>query len=126
MPRPHITPLRHHTFTTIELGPIVTHHLFDLIGRQHSSIHQAIAINLPGRGMLLDLLIHQRLGCRGLIRLVMTITTIADQINHHVTMEGVAKLQRQLGHQDHCIRIIAVDVKDGRLNHLGNIGTVAG
>ncbi|MNB92607.1 hypothetical protein D3C75_397120 [compost metagenome] len=76
--------------------------------------------------MLLDLLVHQGLGRARLVGLVVTVTTVADKLDHHVALEGVAVIQRNLGHQHHGFRVIPVDVQHRCLHRLGDVGTVFG
>ncbi len=74
--------------------------------------------------MLFDFLVHQRLGCTWLVRFVVTVTTVAEQVDQHVTLEGITEVQRQTGDECHGFWIISVHVENWRLNHLTNVGTV--
>ena len=76
--------------------------------------------------MLLDLLVHQGLGRARLVGLVVAVTTVADQLDHHVALEGVAVIQGNLGHQHHGFRVIPVDVQHRGLHRLGDVGAIFG
>ena len=95
-----------------------------LIDQRHRL--QPSGIEHPGRGMLTDVLVHQRLGCRRLIRLIVAMAPIADQVDHHVPMEPHSVLERQPGHEHHRLRIIGIHVEDRRLHHLRHIRAILG
>ena len=56
----------------------------------------------------------------------MATPSITYQIDHHVSIELITKINGQLRHENHRFRIIAVDVEYGRLNHFRDVGTVLG
>src|SRR5690554_5657198 len=56
----------------------------------------------------------------------MTPAAVADQVNHHVTLELIAVIHGHLGHEHDRLGIIRVYVEDRRLDHLGNVGAVLG
>lgn len=74
--------------------------------------------------VVLDALVHEGLGERGLIRLVMSVLSVADEINDDVVLELGAPVSGKLANEGDGLNIIGVDVEDGGVDGLGNIGTV--
>ena len=56
----------------------------------------------------------------------MATTPIADQIDDHIALEFLAVVDGDLSRVQYRFRIVAVDMKNRRLNHLGDVGTVLG
>ncbi len=71
-----------------------------------------------------DDIIELRLGEAGLIPLVMTVFPVRQQIDEHIDVELLPKLQGQLCHENHCLNIITIYVKHRRLRYLRHIGTI--
>ena len=97
-----------------------------LLLTEHSGVDQTLGVDLAGGRVLGDHRVHARLGTGRLIRFVVTTTAVADQVDDHVTLELHAVVDRQLGNEQHCFRVVAIDVEDRRLNHLGDVSTVLG
>ena len=74
--------------------------------------------------MLLDAVVHQGLGEGRLVALVMAVPAIAEHVDDDVFLEGLAELRGDPGHVHHRLHVVAVHVKDRRLNDLGDIGAV--
>src|SRR5690606_35055208 len=68
----------------------------------------------------------QRLGAARLVGLVVAATAVADQVQHHVTLELHAVVDGQLGDEQHGLGVVAVHVQDRRLDHLRHVGGVLG
>ena len=71
-----------------------------------------------------DELIHERLSERGIVCLVVPATTVGDEIDHDVLVEGLTELEGQSCHAHDGLGVIAVDVEDGRLDHARHVGRV--
>ena len=71
-----------------------------------------------------DRLVHQRLGERRLVALVMAVPAVAEHVDDDRLLEFLPELGRDLGGEDHGFRIVAVDVEDRRLDHLGDVGGI--
>src|SRR5690606_16979802 len=71
-----------------------------------------------------DHFIHQRLGSRRFVGLVVAATAITYQIDYHVLLELITVIHSQLGYEQNCVWIIAIDVEDRAFNHLGHVGAV--
>ena len=76
--------------------------------------------------MLADNAIHDRLSGGGLVGLVMAETAIADQIDDHVLAEAHAVGQCQTRDLNDRLGVIAIHMKDGRLEHLGDVAAIHG
>ena len=83
-----------------------------------------LGVDLTGRRKLGDLLVHQRLGERRLVALVMAVAAVADHVDHHVGLELLAEFGGDARRVDHGFGMVGVDVEDRRLDHLGDIGAI--
>ncbi|MNT04227.1 hypothetical protein D3C72_1387970 [compost metagenome] len=122
----HRTPLFNHAIAAVECITIQVDHFRGIFQAGDFLFGQHVSIKLARRWVFFDLLVHHRLGCTWLIGLVMPMATVADQIDHHVTFEGVTEIQRQAGHKGHRFRIVSIYVEDRRLHHLGDVSTIFG
>ena len=110
----------------VEILAVLVRELAHAVLVEHVLAHQAFGVK-GGRCFVgLDLLVHHRLGRRGLVGLVVAQAAVADQVDDHVLVEGHAVVQRQLGDEQHGLGVVTVDVEDGRLDHLGDVGAVQG
>jgi hypothetical protein len=71
-----------------------------------------------------DRLVHQRLGERRLVAFVVAVAAIAEHVDDDGLLEFLPELGRDLGGEDDGFRIVAVDVENRRLDHLGDIGRI--
>ena len=90
----------------------------DALGRQ------LLGVDLQSRRMRLDLAVHQRLGERGLVALVVAVAPIAEHVDDDRLVELLPEFRRDLRHINHRLRIVAVDVEDRRLDQLGDVGRI--
>ena len=58
---------------------------------------------------------------RGIVRFVMTIATVADEVDDYVGMEAMAVLGGDGGDADDGVGVFGVDVEDGRGEALGDV-----
>src|SRR5690606_31366673 len=56
--------------------------------------------------------------------LVVPATPVADQVDDDVLVERLPVGEGQLGHPDHGLGVVPVDVEDRRLDHAGHVGGV--
>ena len=113
-----------HVLAIIQGVTVVVLHLLGFFLGDNTGFHQLIHVQVAGGLQLADFLVHDRLGCCRLVRFVVTTTTIADQIDHHVVLEFVAIIHRHLCHEHDRFRVIRIHMQNRRLDHLGNVGTV--
>ena len=111
-------------FAGIHGGAELLHHRVRTVGRQHALGHQLVAVEAAGAGVLADLLVHQRLGQRRRVLLVVAELAEADDVDHHVLVELLAVVQAQLGGEHHRLGVVAVHVQHRRFDHLDDVGAV--
>ena len=85
---------------------------------------QGLGVELAHRAPGLDALVHQGLGERRVVALVVAVAPVADHVDHHVLVEPLAEPEGQAGHPHDGLGVVAVDVEDRRLDHLGDVGGV--
>jgi hypothetical protein len=93
---------------------------------QDAELEQLFRVVLAGRLRLPDPLVEQRLGEARLVALVVAVTPVADEVDHHVFLEALAIGESQPHAVHHGLRIVPVHVEDRRLDHLGDVGAVEG
>ena len=94
-----------------------------LLGEQ-ALLDQAAGVDGAHRLVLADGPIEQRLGERRLVGFVVAQPPIAVEIDEHVAREAPPEVHRQLHRAIHGVGVVAVDVEDGRVDHLGDVGGV--
>mmetsp|Transcript_57860 Transcript_57860/g.125613 ORF Transcript_57860/g.125613 Transcript_57860/m.125613 type:complete len:274 (-) Transcript_57860:871-1692(-) len=94
-----------------------------LVG-DHPLLLQLVEVLVQSRALLLHGSIHLRLREHGVVDLVVAVLAVADDVDHHVPLEAVAPLRGQTADLDDGVDVVAVDVEDGRLYALGDVGAV--
>ena len=84
-------------------------------------LNKALAIDFDHALVRGNPLVHQGLRERRLVALIMAEAAIAPHVDHHVAVEPLAKLDRHLAGEGHCLGIVAVDVKHRRLHALRHV-----
>src|SRR5208337_3755095 len=99
-------------------------HLVDLALGDDAFRDQLLGVDLQARRMRADQPVHDRLGERWLVALVVAEPPIAEDVDDHGLVELLPVLGRDLGAEDDRLRVVAVDVEDRRLDQLGDVGGV--
>ncbi len=73
-----------------------------------------------------DELVHQRLGECRIVELVVAVATITDQVDDDVALKLLPVADRQSSGVDSGLRVVAIDVKNGRMDDLRYVRRVAG
>jgi hypothetical protein len=73
-----------------------------------------------------DALVHERLSERRLISLVVTVLSVTVEINDNIVLELGTPISSELADEVDGLDIVGVNVEDGGVDGLGNIGTVGG
>ncbi len=107
-----------------ELGLVVPQDLLGLVDRDVAPPDQRLGVDLAGRALDVDQVVHERLGERRIVGLVVAATTVADHVDDDILGERLAVRERQLANPDHRLGIVAVHVEDRRLNRAGHVGAV--
>ena len=71
-----------------------------------------------------DDVVHQRLGERRVVRLVVPASAVADHVDDDVLLELAPELDRELRHPNARLRVVAVHVEDRRRDHARDVGAV--
>ena len=114
---------RHH-HALLDGVAVFLDHALGLVAAEDAAGHQVLGVDRPRRGSGADLLVHHGLGHGGLVRLVVAQAAVADHIDDHVLAELVAEIERHAGDEDHRLGVVAIDVEDRGLNHLGHVGAI--
>ncbi len=108
----------------IEAVAPIGFHFLDVGRRHHALADELVAVDLQRGRMLGDRLVHQRLGERRLVALVVAVPAIAEHVDDDRLLKLLPEFGRHLGGEHHGFRIVAVDVEDRRLDHLGDVGRI--
>ena len=85
---------------------------------------QPVRIELARGRMLADRLVHHRLRGSRLVRLVVAMAAIADEVDDHVLVEAHAVIEREPLDEHHGLRIVRVHVEDRRFEHLRDVAAI--
>ena len=108
----------------IEAAAPVGLHLLDFALGDHAFADEPVGVDFQRAGMVGDGLVHPRLGERGLVALVVAVAPVAEHVDHDRLLEFLPEFGRDLGREHDRLRIVAVDVEDRRLDHLGDVGGI--
>ena len=108
----------------VEAGPPIRFHLLDVGWRHHALADQLVAVDFQRGRMLGDRLVHQRLGERRLVAFVVAVPAVAEHVDDDRLLKLLPEFGRHLGGEHDGFRIVAVDVENRRLDHLGDIGRI--
>ena len=115
----------HCRLNPVEIGRCLDVDLFDLFGGDDSFSDETIAPNFSRRWMRPYLFVQRRLSECWLVRLVVSVTTIAHDVDQEVLPEFRPVLDRQSDHLNARLRIVGVDVNDRNFESLCQIAGVA-
>ncbi len=89
-------------------------------------LHQESSVAFPHRDLASDLLVEERLGVRRFVRLVVTPPPIADDVDDDVVVKLLPVVEGHADRPQHRLRIVAVDVENGRFDALRHVGAEIG
>ena len=101
----------------------------DLVRALHRHVahaEQALDVHLADRRLAIDRLVHERLRVARLVALVVAVAPVAVHVDHHVLAEALAPLHGEVRDGGDGLRILAVHVEDGDVEHADDVGGVAG
>ena len=115
-----------HAVAGVQRVAVETHQRLGLFRRHGAFGDQPIRIDAARGRMLGDRPVHQRLGLRRVFGFVVAAPPIAHEVDDDVLPEAHPVVHRQLRGEDAGLRVVAVDVQDGRLHELGDLRAVLG
>lgn len=99
--------------------------LFNILLGKSTFLEQLVNVDVNLRRLRIDALVHQGLGKRGLVSLVVTMLSVADQVNDNIVLELGAPVGSELTDKVDSLNIVGIDVEDGGVNSLGDIRAVS-
>lgn len=96
-------------------------YFLDLLGGDHSFLDELLGVLVHQRLGGADFAVHKGLGEHGLVHFVVTVATVADQIDDYVLVEGSSPFGSQVTNMVDTFRIIGVYVEDWCVYYTGNI-----
>ena len=102
----------------LELGVQRLAFVFEVLLGDDAPLDQPLFVAFADRLAALDAPIHLGLGERGLVALVVSELAVADQVDDDVGLELLTVLDRELGRVGGGLGVVAVDVKDRRVEHV--------
>src|SRR5690625_2544987 len=108
-----------------ELLLIVTQRLLGFFNCDVAAANERLCVEFARRALGLDKAVHQRLGHRGIIALVVTTAAVTNHVDDDVFIEALTVFEGEFGNGYARLGIIAVYGKYGQLvaqRHIGRIG----
>ena len=109
-----------------ELRLVLGDRLAGLVLGQLTATHEAADVHGARGGDAVDEGVHDGLGHRRVVALVVTATAVAHHVDDDVLVEGVAVLEGQVCAADDGLGVVCVHVQDRDLQALGEVGRVSG
>ena len=112
----------------VRVGDASVHRLglrLDLFGPDQTVGHQLRREQLADGRVLADLQVHERLRVRRLVGLVVSEPPVADQVHHDVAAVCAPVVVREGDRRQAGLDVVGVDVHDGDVESLGEVGRVA-
>ena len=103
---------------------VLCRQLISVAALDHAFRFELFGVKTTHAFQLPNPLIHHRLSHHGFISFVVTVAAVADEIDNHVFAELVSPIHSQLGDEHHGFGVVAIDVENGGLNQLGDVGAV--
>lgn len=91
---------------------------------ERSLLDESLDVLGEDGGLLLDGLVHPGLSERGLIRLVVTVFPVADDVDNDVLLELGPPVGGELTDEVDGLDVVSVDVEDGSVDGFGDVGAV--
>ena len=99
---------------------------FHFSGSQNLCSGKLLAVQHSGRRMLFDFPIHDRLRVSRIVAFVVAVAAVADHVDDHIALELLAVIEGQAKHAQGGFGIVAIHVKNRRLNHARNVRCIGG
>ncbi len=103
---------------------VLVNDFIDLFFGHDALIDKLLAIDVHDVGVLLDDGVHDGLREHGFVNFVVTVLTVADQIDNDVLVEGGAILGGDAADVDDSLGVVGVDVENGSVGHFTDVSAV--
>jgi hypothetical protein len=100
--------------------------LINILLGEGALLEQLVDVDIELGLLVLDALVHEGLGERRLVRLVVAMLAVADEINDDVLLELGTPIGGKLADKVDSLNIIGINVEDGGVDGLGDIGAIGG
>mmetsp|Transcript_27158 Transcript_27158/g.79094 ORF Transcript_27158/g.79094 Transcript_27158/m.79094 type:complete len:315 (-) Transcript_27158:1704-2648(-) len=101
-------------------------HALHLVLAEGVFSQEAILVEGEGLRVLADALVHERLGEGWLVDLVVAMLAVADEIDDHILVEGLAPVRGELEDSANSLDVVGVHVEDRAVEGLSQIRGVPG
>ncbi len=108
----------------LQLRRVVLHGLLGLGQRDVTTADQRFGVELADGPLRGDRVVHQRLGERRLVHLVVPAPPVAHHVDDDVLVERLSVLESQPGDPDTRLGVVPVHVEDRGLHHPGDVGRI--
>ena len=108
----------------VEMGAEPRLHRLDVLLGDHAFFDQPLGVDFHGTRVRSDGAVHERLGESRLVRFVVAVLAVAKHVDHDRLLELLPELRGDLGDVHHGLGVVAVDVEDGRFDHLGHVRAI--
>ncbi len=108
----------------LQAVPEAGQHRLGVLGADVATADQRLGVELADAALLLDQVVHPRLGEARVVALVVAAAPVADHVQHDVLVEPLPVLERELRDPGAGLGVVAVDVEDRRLDGLRDVGAV--
>ncbi len=108
----------------LQLYRVALHGLLGLGQRDVTTADQRLGVELTDRPLRGDRVVHQRLGERRLVHLVVPAPPVAHHVDDDVLVEGLPVLEGQPRDSHTRLGVVPVHMEDGGLHHPGDVGRV--
>ncbi|MNK46200.1 hypothetical protein D3C87_649790 [compost metagenome] len=113
-----------HALTGIQGVTVGIDELLGLVSRDDAFALERFDVEAAGARVHVDEAVHHRLRRAGLVRLVVAVAAEADEVDEDVLVELHPVVLGQLHREDRRLRVVAVDMEDGRIDELGDVRAV--
>ena len=107
-----------------QLALVVAQRVFGLFHRDVAAADQRFGVGLADPALDVDDVVHGGVRHRRVVALVVSTPAVAQHVDDDVLLELLAEVHGQLRHPHTGFRVVAVDVKDRRPDHLRDVGAV--
>ena len=98
----------------------------DLLPGADPFVDELLRVDVENVPVLLDDAVHDGLGEHGFVDLIVTVFTVANDVDHHIFVESGTILCGDSTDMDNSLGIISINVENGGVDNAANISAVRG